>query len=68
MFQQDNARPYTSKGIHSHLKVWLEGISVHVNCDEKFASREACETRLSPVFANAEEGFDESGILKLSSK
>ncbi|QQP54383.1 Histone-lysine N-methyltransferase SETMAR [Caligus rogercresseyi] len=34
---------------------------------EKFASREACENRLSH-FANREEGFYENGIMKLPSK
>jgi len=35
---------------------------------EKFASREACENRLSQFFANRNEGFYERGIMKLPSK
>jgi len=35
---------------------------------EKFASREACENRLSQFFANRDEGFYERGIMKLPSK
>ena len=35
---------------------------------EKFASREACENRLSQFFANRDEGFYERGIMELSSK
>jgi len=35
---------------------------------EKFASREACENRLSQFFANRDEGFYERGIMELPSK
>jgi len=34
---------------------------------EKFASREACENRLSQFFANRDEGFYERGVMKLPS-
>ena len=35
---------------------------------EKFASREACENRLSQFFANRDKGFYERGIMILPSK
>ncbi|XP_011050533.1 PREDICTED: histone-lysine N-methyltransferase SETMAR-like [Acromyrmex echinatior] len=35
---------------------------------EKFASREACENRLSQFFANRDEGFYERGIMELPLK
>ncbi|KAG5307589.1 CRBN protein, partial [Pseudoatta argentina] len=36
--------------------------------DEKFASREACENRLSQFFTNRDEGFYERDIMELPSK
>lgn len=34
---------------------------------KKFASREACKNRLSQIYANMDEGFHESGTIKLPS-
>lgn len=36
--------------------------------DDKFGAREACENRMSELFANRNEHFDESCTMKLSSK